>query len=286
METPLSLTTLLGGIIAGLFGVCVSILTLVFTNRGHNQRLQTQHVHDQKIKNRDRDMALRKDIYLAAAEAAYAGLLAVGRFANLDIPYDKLTEGYLDKAPSITKVHIIANEETVRAITNFSTELTAALLRLGMKRFQLIAQKQQVGFLRAQVDVSLKENARMLELQKQYNLDGLADQRRWNALQRYFEFEQARGEQAQQEADALDASLIPQQLKFMEEVYAETIKLGRLLASPLFSIRKELELPIDETVFRRISEEAIAKQAETLKEFMRDLQSQITAQRAVAPPTD
>ncbi len=86
-------------------------------------------------------MALRTNIYLAAAEAASSGLFAVGRFANLDIPHDKLTEGYLEKAPSITKVHIIANEKTVRALSNFSIELNAALLRLSVKRFQLVAQK-------------------------------------------------------------------------------------------------------------------------------------------------
>jgi hypothetical protein len=73
----------------------------------------------------------------------------------------------------------------------------------------------------------------------------------------------------------------------MEEVFDEAIKLGRLLTPALFSIRKELELPIDETEFRRISEEATAKQVENLKEFMRNLQSLIAAQLAAindAPP--
>lgn len=270
--------TFWGVIIGGFF----TLGGIILTNRAHDRRMQLQLADDRKLKNREREMALRKDIYLAAAEAASAGLLAVGRFANLDIPHDKLTEGYLDKAPSLTKVHIIANEETVRAITNFSTELTAAFLRLGVKRFQLVAQKQQVGFLRAQVDESIKENARTLELIKQYNIEGLADRRKWDVLQQNFEFERDRGERARQEADTLDTSLIPRQLEFLEEVYAETIKLGRLLTSPLFSIRKELELPIDETEFRKISEEAIAKQVETLKEFVRDLQSLIAVQQAAA----
>lgn len=231
-------------------------------------------------------MALRKDIYLAAAEAAAAGLFAVGRFANLDIPHDKLTEGYLDKAPAITKVHIIASEKTVKAVSNFSTELSAAFLRLSVKRFQLVAQKQHIEFLRAQVDTSLKENARTLELQKHYNIEGLADPRKWNVLQQNFEFERDRGERARQEADTLNASLIPRQLQFLEEVCDETITLGRLLTPALLSIRKELELPLDETEFRRISEEATVKQVESLKEFMRDLQSLIAAQRAATgePP--
>lgn len=278
METPPYLTALLGAIIAGLFALSVSILTLVFTNRGHNQRLQTQLDHDRNLKNREREMALRKDIYLAATEAAAAGLQAIGRFSNLDIPHDKLTEKFLEKVPSITKVYIIANEETVKAVLNFSIELNAALLRLSMKRFQLVAQKQRIEFLRAQAVMCQNETARTFELQKQYNLEGLVDPRKWDVLQRNFESERARGERVGQEADILNASLIPQQLQFTEEVSNETITLGHLLTPPLFSIRKELDLPIDETEFRKIFEEANTKVAEDLKKFMRELRSLIDGQ--------
>jgi hypothetical protein len=274
--------TFWGVIIGGFF----TLGGIILTNRAHDRRTRDQLTDDRKLKNREREMALRKDIYLAATEAASAGLFAVGRFANLDIPHDKVTEGYLDKAPSITKVHIIATEETVRAVSNFSIELNAAFLRLSVKRFQLVAQKQQIESLRAQFDISNKENSRTLELQKQYNIEGLVDPRKWDVLQRNFEFERARGERVRQEADILNASLIPRQLQFLEEVCNETIRLGRLLTPPLFSIRKELELPIDETEFHRISEEATTKQVESLKAFMRDLQSLIAAQRAASgePP--
>ncbi|NOS82776.1 MAG: hypothetical protein HOP32_14460 [Nitrospira sp.] len=223
-------------------------------------------------------MALRKDIYLAATEAAAAGLQAIGRFSNLDIPHDKLTEKFLEKVPSITKVYIIANEETVKAVLNFSIELNAALLRLSMKRFQLVAQKQRIEFLRAQAVMCQNETARTFELQKQYNLEGLVDPRKWDVLQRNFESERARGERVGQEADILNASLIPQQLQFTEEVSNETITLGHLLTPPLFSIRKELDLPIDETEFRKIFEEANTKVAEDLKKFMRELRSLIDGQ--------
>jgi len=235
-------------------------------------------------------MSLRKDIYLAAAEAVSAGLIAVGRFANLDIPHEKLTEGYLDKAPSITKVHIIAKEETVRAVVNFTAELNATFLRLLARRLPLVSQKQQIDLLRGQIDTSLKENSRTLELIKQYNIDGLNDPRKWSVLQQNFEFERDRGAQSTQEVDTLNATLIPMQLQYMDECIGETIKLGRLFTPALFSIRKELELPIDETEFRRISDEATAKQVESLREYIQQLQSLITAQssatgRTLPPPS-
>lgn len=274
-------------LITGGFTLIATLSGIFIANLFHNSRLQTQLAHDRDLKNREREMSLRKDIYLAAAEAAAAGLIAVGRFADLDVPDKQLTEGYLDKAPSVIKVHIIAKEETVRAVVNFSVELSAAFLRLFARRLPLVLQKQQIAFLRGQSDSFTKEQSRMVELMKQYNMDGINDPNRWGTFQHIFDFERRRSEEATQAADTLNASLIPKQVQFLEEVVDETIKLGRLLTPALLSIRKELELPIDETEFLRISEEATAKQVESLREFIRDLQSIIAAQRPAtgdAPP--
>lgn len=273
-------------IIAGFFTLSATLSGIILTNRAHDRRLQTQFIHDQNLKNREREMSLRKDIYLAAAEAVSAGLIAVGRFANFEVPHEKLTEGYLDKAPSIAKVHIIAKEETVRAVVNFSGELSATFLRLATRRFTLVAQKQQIEFLKSQVDGFNKEQARTLELMKQHNLDGLNDPRKWNTLQQNFDFEQHRIDQTLKERSALAAMLYPNQLKYIEDCMEETIRLGRLLTPVIFSVRKELELPLNEVEYRKVTEEAVAKQLESLKEFMQQLRSAIATQAtADASPT-
>jgi len=88
------------GVVIGAF---FSLGGVVLTNRAHDRRLRVQLEHDREVKNRDREMSLRKDVYLAAAEAVSAGLIAVGRFADLEVPHEKLTEGYLDRAPSIAR---------------------------------------------------------------------------------------------------------------------------------------------------------------------------------------
>jgi hypothetical protein len=68
-------------------------------------------------------MALRKEVYLAAAEAIAAGTNAIGRFANLDIPNDQITAPHMEKAPAISKVHVIANTNTVQALANADSSL-------------------------------------------------------------------------------------------------------------------------------------------------------------------
>ena len=184
--------SLLTGLLSVIIGALVSLSVVYFTNRGHNRRFREQLVHERDLKNREREMSLRRDVYLDAAEAVSAGLYAVGQFANLAIPHDKVTEGYLDKAPSIVKIYVIAKEETVRAVSNFSNELSATFMRLFAKRFLLFQEKQQIDFLGSQIETTLREQSRILELQKQYNIDGVRDPRKWELLQRNFEFEQRR----------------------------------------------------------------------------------------------
>ena len=276
--------TFWGVIIGSLFTLTATLGSMILLNRGNDRRLRSQLDQDRELKNRDREMSLRRDIYLAAAEAAAAGLIAIGRFTSIKDFDEKLIDGYTEKSPAIIKVHIVAKEETVKAVINFSTELNATFLRLYARRAPLVFQKQKIDILRAQFDSSMKENSRSLELMNQYNLEGLHDQYKWDALQRNFEQWQRSGEEDRLKADILDAELRAKHFEYMEECCGEAIKLGRILTPALISIRKELDLPIDEVEFCRISEEAIIKQIESLKEFMQNFQAVIAAQ--ADPPAD
>jgi len=228
-----------------------------------------QLAHDRDLKDRERELSLRKETYLAAAEAVHAGLIALSRFANLDIPHDKLIDSYTDKAPSIAKVHIIAKEETVRAVITFSATLDATFIRLFAKRGPLVKEKLEIDVLRAQVDTSLKENSRTLELLKQSTLEGTIDQRRLDLLNHNLEFERTRSDAASQEADTLTRTLYHKQLQLMEDAMEEKNKLVGLLIPVILSIRKELELPIeDEVGYRRVMEAATSEQLEIFKEYL------------------
>ena len=212
-------------LITGGFTVFATLSGIFIANYFQNCRLQTQLAHERETKNCEREMSLRKDVYLEAAEAVQAGLLAVNRFANPETPHEKVIEGYLDKAPSIAKVHIIAKEETVKALAAFMAALDTLFIRLFAQRGPLVIEKQKIEVLRAQVDSSLKENARTFELIKQYNIDGLTDQNRWDWLTKNVDFELKRSEAANKEAEALGRTLYLKQLQLMEYATDEKNKL-------------------------------------------------------------
>ena len=249
-----NIPAVLWGVVIGSF---FSLGGIVLTNRANDRRLQKQLAHDQDLKNRDRELSLRKDIYLAAADAISAGLVTVGQFANLDIAPDKLTERYVEKSSAIAKVHIIAKQETAMAVATLTGELSAAYLRLFTKRIPLMAQKQQLAFLKDQLASFAKERDRMLDLMKQHNLEGVPDQRRWNVIRDNFEFEQERIAKTTTEHNALAAELYTRQLNYMQECIAESIRLSRLLVPVLIAVRTELCLPIDEVAYMQVVDDGI-----------------------------
>lgn len=260
-------------LITGGVTVLATLSGVIVANLFQAKRLRTQLAHEWEMKNREREMSLRRDVYLEVAEAVQAGLIAINRFPHLELTNDKVIEGYVDKAPSTAKLHIIAKEETVNAVIDFTAELGAAFLRLFAKRVSLTSQRHKIEVLRAQVDSSLKDNTRTLELIKQYNLDGLTDQNRRDWLQRNFDFEQERSKAASQEADTLEGTLYLQQLQYVKECAEEATKLGRLVVPMVFSARKELELPINEVGYRRVMEEAAGKQDDNIKNFIREMKA-------------
>ena len=275
--------TLVEKIPASFWGVVVgSFLSLggvVVSNRANDRRLRQQLAHDRELKNRERELSLRKDIYLAAAEAIATGLNSIGSFANLDISNDKLTAAYVDKSPSIAMVHIIAKTDTTKAVAKLVGELEAAYLRLFARRLPQLAEKQQIAFIKNQTDAFGRERDRMLELMKQYNLSGENDPRKWEILEENFNFEQKRIDNAVEEHDRLASYMYSKQIDLMSECINETTKLSRLIAPVLTAVRTELEMPFDEASYVAVIEENILHQKSVVAEFIKQIQTSVVAQQ-------
>jgi hypothetical protein len=152
---------------------------------------------------------------------------------------------------------------------NFTGELGAVFLKLFARRFELMAEKNKIAILDNQIAEFGKERDRILEMIKQHNIEGIVDDRRWQVLQRNFEFEQGRTNDAIARRGELSNSLYPKQLEFMQECAPETARLGKLLVPVLTAAREELELPFDEKSYHHIVDDGFSKQKLAIDEFVR-----------------
>lgn len=272
MNTLSDFLRLIESIPASFWGVVVgSFFTIggvALANWAGDRRLRAQFEHERQQKTKDREMALRKEVYLAAAEGIAAGMTAIGRFANLELPNDQVTSAYVEKAPSISKVHVIATTDTIQSLARFNGELGALFLTLFAKRFELLGEKSAIDILDEQIVEFGKERDRTLEMIKQHNIEGVVDDRRWNVLQHNFEFEQKRIAEASAHRAALAGGLYPKRLEFMRVCISHTAHLGHTLIPTLSAVRAELELPFDERIYSQVVDEGIAKQQEAVNTFI------------------
>jgi len=276
-------TQLLDGIPATFWGVVIgSLFTLTgiyFTNRANDHRLRLQLQNDRELKNREREMTFRKETYAAAAEAITASMSALSKFSDLSFSLKEVSAMYLEKSAALAKVNLVANEDTIRALVNFETEFAGAFLRLTKQRMALSVLQEQIAVKAALLRGFEKTRDAMIELMRHHNIDGVQDPRRFEAIQKNYEFEAGRIATTNQELRGMIAELSAKQIPFAKECFLETARVNRLIIPLLVAARMELELPISKEQYAEIIRQTHSEEEGQLDEFIKN----VAAVTAAAP---
>ena len=269
------LAQLLHKIPATFWGVVVgSLLTLLgiyFTNRANDRRLSLQLQNDRELRNREREMTFRKDTYAAAAEAIAVSMSALSKLSELGFSLKEVSATYLEKSPALAKVNLVAGEDTIRALADFGTEFTGAFLRLTQQRMVLSILQEQIVVKVALVKGFEKTRDAMVELLRHHNIEGIQDARRFEAIQKNFEFEAERIATTNQEIQRMAAELSAKYVPFAKRCFAESINANRLLIPLLVAARMELELSVSKEKYTEILHQTHLKLEERLDEFIQNI---------------
>ena len=131
-----------------LIGSFLTIIGVVLTNISNTKQLRIQHEHERQLRNKERDLNMRREIYMDAMEAISAGITAISRFSELSETPEALIKSYTSLSAKVSKVTIVGQNETIEALADFQLELNAAFLRLGAKRDSLMLIYAQTKALR------------------------------------------------------------------------------------------------------------------------------------------
>jgi len=159
-----SVVTFVGTSVAAL----VALIGVLVTNRGHEKRFRRQLEHDQEQKRLEREMSLRKEVYLDAAEAIMSSLAALGRLADVAVPQDELAKQFSEMTGALAKVHIIGSSATLSAVSIFSTELTSAVLDLSLARYPLLQKQAQLKIMEDQTQSSAEQSKIRSEFENEW----------------------------------------------------------------------------------------------------------------------
>ena len=267
------------GVVVGSF---FSLAGVALTNRAADQRLRTQLESDRQLRNKERELALRKEIYMGAAEAFQAGVLAINYLANMDLSQQDIEKTYLEKAPALSKMYIIATQETLSAMIPAASLLSNALLELMAKRTPLTFLKSQVAVLDGQIADVNAEGQRLIHLLTEHNIEGNPDQRRFQVIQRNFQFQQQRLKQDIEKRMTLQRQLVADSITFAKECHAASKEVSNAIVPVIVAVRSDLDLPIEADLYSELIQRLQHKTQESIDRFFDQIQQQLTDYAAAA----
>jgi hypothetical protein len=251
-----------------LFGSFFSILAVWLTNRASEVRLNNQFRHELLVKSTERELALKKDIFLDAAEAVSAAISSLSNFANLDKANDKVMESYLEKSRVLAKVHVVGTMQTVDSLANLMDEHRKQVFNLWVVRHQLNAQKSAIANVDNLVARFQKEVDVTLELIKQFNISGIGDQQRWSHLQKNVEFEMKRVDDGLAKRGELVQKLTGEHVAFIAHCSRASSAVAKHVVPLVKAIRNELNLPFDLDEYQARINQSLSKQIEDSDQYL------------------
>ena len=258
--------TFWGIVVGSLF----TIIGVILTNASNIKRLRIQQDHERAMKTHEQDLAMRKEVYLAAMEAIAAGKGAIGTFGDLNISQQQLMESYNSKSPAIAKVSIIGRDETIKAIVEFNQSLIAAFMRLGSMRSKMEILQQRLGGVAEQTEQAKQERDRLATQLKTIEITEQPESRPWQITQKLMEQENLRITELEEVHGQIENELYPLLMTLVEKSVAEIATLDVQSVNVIRLIREELELPFDDAQYL----EVIRSSHENLKNSLQVFQDE------------
>lgn len=245
MQIPCFLTKVPDVVWSGLLASGLTLLGVMLSNWSNNRRLVKQLSHDSIEKERDRINALRKDVYLKAAEelAKVGGYL--GKIPQLDPTKENISDGLSEFFGIAAKLQLISQPETSDLVGELVTRYGEILMGLLAKASPVHDLNTDIRIAGDFYDRNQAEAARALAEMKHLNESGGSDPARFTALERSFKIAQEAANHFQNErseAYAKHAIAIREYMIFMLKEIRSVAPLQMKISA---AIRGELNLTTD-----------------------------------------
>lgn len=229
-----------------------SYITAKMTNKNSRTQLEMQLTADANQRDRERTMALRRDVYLPAAEAIVRAQQALGNVGNLNKELPEIQKDINEAFTAVSKLHLVANEATVRAVMGFFAALMPAYFELLRLRVPLSTRQHAAAAHQGVANRADADLVRTNELMKQFNLSGQTDQAAWGRLVRQSQAEQKMVQDYNAAANKLRAENMLGVAAMARRATQLSVEVARKFPEAVLAARSELGLSIDPAAYRQL----------------------------------
>lgn len=251
MRMPQGAWTFMAGILA--------ITGVLLTIKDQGRRLALQFKNDRRLKDRDREMQTRKDIFLNAVEAFQSGLISLAQYADRDKAIKDVLELFQKNAPAIAKIYVVASQSTIGCVAEVMAGITFAQLKLSFKKAELDKLVSEINITDYLIARDEKERDHVMELNKMnhFNLENDIEKR--ERLNLMFNFHRENIDKLLEQKVKQDMSATTLQIELFREARELERSIWPSLISTVAAFRTELELPADVFYLQDLADKSFAK---------------------------
>lgn len=256
--------------------VTASLITLLgvsLSNRSAHKRLLCQLSIESDERKQEREISLRKDVYLKTAEELAKAQQYIGSLVNADLSnlqnQQKTLEGFFSAS---SKIHIVGTDETIRSTVNVTKKFTVAMLGIMAKSVPLHSLKTDIDVLSNLIEDYSSKREKYLNEITAFNLSGSRDNVLWSKLQDNFDFVQSEISNYVDERSQKWSEHNKYQKELMVVCTREALELAELVVPAVISIRRELDMPFDEDAYRELMKNQSIEAEGVIKSFLSEVE--------------
>jgi hypothetical protein len=248
----------------------ISLFTTILSNRNSRKQLRMQLQDNGLQRDRDRAMALRRDVYLPASEALTRMQAALGQLTDIGADQARIGRHISTGMGILYKAHLVANAPTVRALMAYQAAFMPVYLEVIMLRSSLVVHKMGIETQQKFIDRADAEYQRIVQIMKQHNIAGSTDRAAFERLNAQSVVELQALKTHSDKQSVLRSQLFAGQMALGEKLAEALAKTAAVLPDALISCRHELEMPIDDPIeYRSLFEQQQSAAREIMLEAVR-----------------
>lgn len=258
--------------------ITASLMTLggVYVSNLNNRKQQMEALkHDERQRDKEREMSLRREVFLQAVEAISSAQIALGRIINLNIDEQNISPDAQKNSAAISKLYIVATIPTVQAVSAYYKEFNSVFFELVSERSPLIERKNLIMDFSKLRDIFFNERQQLIELMKNDNLEGKIDERRRKVILENYEFADKKQKELGEKIEELIAVQEKERHSLIRHYLEKMSGIAPLIPPAVFAARQELELSLDEVdreAFLKIQNDIFAKTKIAAEDFLSEVQ--------------
>jgi len=206
--------------------------------------LHWQLEHDSREREKERQMSVRRDVYLRAAEEIGEQLGYLANFASAGEP---APQGYWE---AINRILVIGGNETVAAVNRLNDYMHEAFAELGPQMFEVGLLERRFEVLSKIADRTGEERRICIEQMKEYNLSGIKDEQKWSVIEAESASAERRSEHLGKELRNTGNEIMKLTRELIPKCVRKAQEADELVLPVIVAIRKELDAPFDEKAYR------------------------------------